>query len=340
MNAAREAPRARRQQALGATVLLLTTLAAYSTVRAPDRPAPPAPRAEVPDARPAAPRDEAPPGTTPTPAPTVRLADIEAHVRAVARRYGVSPALVAAIIEAESEFNPRAVSRTGARGLMQLMPATASSLDVEDVHDPYENVEAGVRHLRRLLDRFDGALPLALAAYNAGEQAVLAYGGIPPYPETQRYVRRILRRIGRGDLADVTRRGDAGRAPDTTRASAVEGAAGAEGPARSRDPGRVRELGLARPLEPVRRVATVTPAAVLAPVADPPGLAAERPVFGVAGPATRATGGTTTAAEASRRPEPAGASPRPEPAARATPDGATPAPRAWPARPDPMLQSP
>ena len=126
--------------------------------------------------------------------------EIEAHIRQVAVRYRIAPLLVAAIVEAESEFNPRAVSRRGARGLMQLMPGTASSLRVEDIFDPYENIEGGVRHLRGLMDRYHGNLPLVLAAYNAGEQAVMVYGGVPPYRETRRYVSRILRRIGRADL--------------------------------------------------------------------------------------------------------------------------------------------
>src|SRR5688572_14824335 len=124
-----------------------------------------------------------------------------AHIRDVAARYGVSPRLVAAIVEAESEFNPRAESRKGARGLMQLMPATATSLQVEDAFDPRANIDGGVRHLRRLMDRFDGDLPVVLAAYNAGEQAVIRHGGVPPYRETRRYVRRILRRIGHPSVA-------------------------------------------------------------------------------------------------------------------------------------------
>ena len=128
------------------------------------------------------------------------IVEIEAHIREVAVRYDIPPILVAAIVEAESEFNPRAVSRRGARGLMQLMPGTASSLKVSDTFDPYENIEGGVRHLRRLMDRYHGNLPLVLAAYNAGEQAVMVYGGVPPYRETRRYVSRILRRIGRADL--------------------------------------------------------------------------------------------------------------------------------------------
>src|SRR5207247_1035054 len=98
-------------------------------------------------------------------------ADVDAVIRAVAARYGVSVELIAAIIEAESEFNPRAVSRTGARGLMQLMPQTAAILGVGDPFDPRENIEAGVKHLRSLMDRFEGDLPLVLAAYNAGERA-------------------------------------------------------------------------------------------------------------------------------------------------------------------------
>jgi len=122
--------------------------------------------------------------------------ELDAHIQVVATRHGVSPRLVAAIIEVESEFNPRAVSRKGARGLMQLMPGTAASLKVEDLHDPFENVEGGVRHLRRLMDRYRGDLPRVLAAYNAGDAAVITYGGVPPYPETRRYVKRVMRRLG------------------------------------------------------------------------------------------------------------------------------------------------
>ena len=139
--------------------------------------------------------------------------EIEAHIRQVAVRYRIAPLLVAAIVEAESEFNPRAVSRRGARGLMQLMPRTASSLRVEDIFDPYENIEGGVRHLRRLMNRFNGNLPLVLAAYNAGEQAVAVYGGVPPYRETRRYVARILRRMGHADTNQVRTR-PAGRVPE------------------------------------------------------------------------------------------------------------------------------
>jgi len=122
---------------------------------------------------------------------------IDFHIREAATRYSVPENLVVAIIEAESEFDPLAVSRRGALGLMQLMPATAEILGVSDPFDPRENIEAGVRHLRALMIRFDNNLPLALAAYNAGERAVIKHGGIPPYRETRRYVSRILRRLDR-----------------------------------------------------------------------------------------------------------------------------------------------
>jgi len=138
--------------------------------------------------------------------PPDQMRAIQTHIREVAERHGVPPRLVVAIIEAESDFNPRAVSRKGARGLMQLMPETASSLRVSDSFDPYENIEGGVRHLRRLMDRFDGDLPLVLAAYNAGEQAVAVHGGIPPYRETRRYVARIMRRLAREAQLDEARK--------------------------------------------------------------------------------------------------------------------------------------
>ena len=135
--------------------------------------------------------------------------DIDAVISAVATRYGISEDLIAAVIEAESEFNPRAVSRTGARGLMQLMPETAAMLGVSDPFDPRENIEGGVRHLCSLMDRFNGNLPLVLAAYNAGERAVISHGGIPPYRETRQYVNRILRRLAR-DEAKTSERSQRG----------------------------------------------------------------------------------------------------------------------------------
>jgi len=120
------------------------------------------------------------------------------EIQEIAGRYGVDPVLVHAVIAAESAFNPWAVSRKGAQGLMQLMPRTASALGVRDSFNPRDNIEGGVRHLGYLLDRYSGNVSLALAAYNAGEGAVDSYGGIPPYPETQQYVQKILQRGGVG----------------------------------------------------------------------------------------------------------------------------------------------
>lgn len=116
----------------------------------------------------------------------------DAVIEAEAKRYNVDASLVSALIRAESNYEPRAVSRKGARGLMQLMPATARRLDVRRPFDPVSNVRGGVRYLRELLDRFDQSPELVLAAYNAGENAVESYGGVPPYRETLGYVKRIL----------------------------------------------------------------------------------------------------------------------------------------------------
>jgi soluble lytic murein transglycosylase-like protein len=108
-------------------------------------------------------------------------------------KYNVNYNLIKAVIKAESNFNPQAVSRAGARGLMQLMPKTAHAYQVKDSFEPESNIEGGVRYLRYLLTLFQGDLYLALAGYNAGENAVINYKGIPPYPETRTYVQRVLR---------------------------------------------------------------------------------------------------------------------------------------------------
>jgi soluble lytic murein transglycosylase-like protein len=116
-------------------------------------------------------------------------------VTSTASRHGVDVRLVSALIEVESAYHSRAVSPKGARGLMQVMPATGRQYGALDLFDPKVNVEAGVQHLKKLLSRYD--LPLALAAYNAGEAAVNRFGGIPPFRETQNYVTRILRILSR-----------------------------------------------------------------------------------------------------------------------------------------------
>jgi hypothetical protein len=149
-----------------------------------------------------APSSPAAPAPAVVSAATSVTSSFASHIKDAASRYGVPERLVSAVIRVESGFNPRAVSRKGARGLMQLMPTTASMLGVRNSFDPLENIDGGVRHLRGLIDRFGNNLPLALAAYNAGEQAVANHRGIPPYPETQDYVARILRLIG-DDAVDI-----------------------------------------------------------------------------------------------------------------------------------------
>ncbi len=129
---------------------------------------------------------------TDTSAPAIR-----SHIKEAASRYAVSEDLVTAVIEVESRFDPHAVSHRGAQGLMQLMPATAASLGVRDVFDPRDNIHGGVRHLRWLMDRFDHDLPVVLAAYNAGEVAVLKNRGAPPSRETREYVKQVIRRMNR-----------------------------------------------------------------------------------------------------------------------------------------------
>src|SRR5207237_7335332 len=121
-------------------------------------------------------------------------------IREASARYGVDAPLVRAVMQTESAFDALAVSRAGAMGLMQLMPEVAEELGVEDPFDPRQNVMGGTRYLRRLLNLYDGNVPLALAGYNAGATNVAQYGGVPPFPETQNYVKQITH------LVDSSRR--------------------------------------------------------------------------------------------------------------------------------------
>lgn len=113
-------------------------------------------------------------------------------IRSASGRYSIDGDLIRAVIKTESDFNSTARSNKGAMGLMQLMPETARLHDVVNAYDPVDNIEGGVRHLRLLLDRYQGNLELSLAAYNAGIKAVEKFGGIPPFTETKEYIRRVL----------------------------------------------------------------------------------------------------------------------------------------------------
>jgi soluble lytic murein transglycosylase len=114
-----------------------------------------------------------------------------------AKRHGVLFSLIKSVISVESGFNPRAVSSKGAKGLMQIMPGNYQSLAIRNPFDPYQNIMGGAHYLKRMIKRFDGQLKLVLAAYNAGPEAVARYKGIPPYPETQEYVKRVFRALRR-----------------------------------------------------------------------------------------------------------------------------------------------
>jgi soluble lytic murein transglycosylase-like protein len=118
--------------------------------------------------------------------------DYEDLIKKAASKYNVDPALIKAVIKAESGFRADAVSHAGAQGLMQLMPKTAAGFGVSNAFDPAQNIDAGTHYLRGQLDRFDGDVSLALAAYNAGPGNVAKYGGVPPFRETQSYIKKVL----------------------------------------------------------------------------------------------------------------------------------------------------
>lgn len=119
----------------------------------------------------------------------------EEIIKKASKKFGVDERVITAVISQESSFDQKAISSAGAQGLMQLMPATAESLGVTNPFDAEQNIMAGTKYLRQKLDEFGGSLPLALAAYNAGSGAVNKYGGIPPYKETQAYVKKIMNKI-------------------------------------------------------------------------------------------------------------------------------------------------
>ncbi len=130
--------------------------------------------------------------------------EIDDVIDKAAQKHNVDANLVRALIKQESNFNPSAVSNKGAMGLMQLMPGTARQLGVSDPFDPQQNVDAGVKHLKQLLDNYNGDVRLGLAAYNAGEGAVARNKGVPPYRETQDYVKRITERAGYANASGTT----------------------------------------------------------------------------------------------------------------------------------------
>jgi soluble lytic murein transglycosylase-like protein len=121
-----------------------------------------------------------------------KLGSLQNVIYSMAQKYGVDPNLVQQVVKAESGFNSKATSHSGAMGLMQLMPGTAASYGVKDAYDATQNLDGGTHFLKDLLNRFDGSIPLSLAAYNAGPGAVDKYNGIPPYKETQGYVQKIM----------------------------------------------------------------------------------------------------------------------------------------------------
>jgi hypothetical protein len=140
----------------------------------------------------------------PIPVKPVSIERYPELINAAAKKYGLDPQLLAAVAAAESNFDPRAVSRKNAQGVMQLLPETSARLAVRNPFDPAQNIDAGARYLKELLDRFRGNVKLALAAYNAGPERVEQYGGIPPYRETQNYVAKITQGVALKSAAQTS----------------------------------------------------------------------------------------------------------------------------------------
>jgi|SRR5580700_763213 hypothetical protein len=160
--------------------------------------------------------EAAPPDRAPAVAPTSGGQDLNKIIGDASARSQIDGDFIASVIRAESGNNPHAVSRKGARGLMQLMPATANNLGVTNSFDAAENVDGGVRYLRELLLRYNGDAAKALAAYNAGPQRVQQYGGVPPYRETHAYVARVITDYNRKKLAEARRQSQAAKADPTS----------------------------------------------------------------------------------------------------------------------------
>lgn len=135
-------------------------------------------------------------GPTASSASSTSSSDIIKMIQLAAKKQGVDPKLAQAIARAESDYSPSVVSSAGAVGVMQLMPETAAGLGVSDINDPRQNIDGGVRYLKQMLTTFNGDVSMAVAAYNAGPQAVKNYNGVPPYSETQSYVQKVLSYYG------------------------------------------------------------------------------------------------------------------------------------------------
>jgi hypothetical protein len=200
----------------------------------------------------------------------------DAHILKAANLFGVDSSLVRAVIAVESGFNRYARSRKGARGLMQLMPDTGRRYGLLNAYDPWQNIRAGTAHLRDLLDEFDD-LRLALAAYNAGATPVRKYSGIPPYPETRNYVRKVMALYGAGAKIQIVR-GDRVYSIDErggrTKVAALASPPSSEGSAPS-SPGGSTLADLARRAAAARGVAPVSAPAAPPAASPPPGAPAE-----------------------------------------------------------------